>query len=482
MRDVLGAAGRDVDRDVAEDADAAIPCVVGAVRSTRGRSEPGRRAPPCRRTLPSRHSRTGAGRRSPRRRPPSLARVARRAAVAIRRTPTPRCTASGRCREGRAEAPATTTVLPPRASRRSDTPRSPRRPPGSDVGWRRTPLARFSLINCESLVPMAARTQSPSARNPDPERRAAGELRPLLDQARRRRGRRRPRDDLPRGPRRAPRRRPLPRPGRAALARVAARAARERPVARLVHRRQAGPLDVHRRRVGRPHRVVAGRGDAQGRRRANRARRRALGGPRAARRRHVARGAPRRAERRPARRGRARRQVRRRRRPAARALRRVVRAVPALVGRLRGRREGAAAARRARVRRDLPAADPSDRPHEPQGPQQRGDREARRRRQPVGDRRGGGRTRRDPSRPRHAGGVRAPRRAGARARHRDRARLRDPVLARPPVAEGASRVVPPPSRTARSSTRRTRPRSTRTSTTSTSSRRTGAGCGRRCAT
>ena len=32
------------------------------------------------------------------------------------------------------------------------------------------------------------------------------------------------------------------------------------------------------------------------------------------------------------------------------------------------------------------------------------------------------------------------------ARHRDRARLRDPVLARPPVAEGASRVVPPPPR------------------------------------
>ena len=35
---------------------------------------------------------------------------------------------------------------------------------------------------------------------------------------------------------------------------------------------------------------------------------------------------------------------------------------------------------------------------------------------------------------------------GAEARPRDRARLRDPVLARPPVAEGAPRVVPPPAR------------------------------------
>ena len=35
---------------------------------------------------------------------------------------------------------------------------------------------------------------------------------------------------------------------------------------------------------------------------------------------------------------------------------------------------------------------------------------------------------------------------GEGARHRDRARLRDPVLARPPVAEGAPGVVPPPPR------------------------------------
>ena len=44
------------------------------------------------------------------------------------------------------------------------------------------------------------------------------------------------------------------------------------------------------------------------------------------------------------------------------------------------------------------------------------------------------------------------------------------MLARPPVARGASGVVPAPARTARSSTRRTRPSATRTSTTSTGRR------------
>ena len=48
-------------------------------------------------------------------------------------------------------------------------------------------------------------------------------------------------------------------------------------------------------------------------------------------------------------------------RPRARPLRRLVRAVPALVGRAAGRRGAAAAARRARLRRPLPAADPPDR-------------------------------------------------------------------------------------------------------------------------
>ena len=61
-----------------------------------------------------------------------------------------------------------------------------------------------------------------------------------------------------------------------------------------------------------------------------------------------------------------------RRRPGARTVRLVVRAVPALVGRLPRRREGAAAGGGARLRRRLPAAGPPDRRHEPQGPEQRG--------------------------------------------------------------------------------------------------------------
>ena len=71
---------------------------------------------------------------------------------------------------------------------------------------------------------------------------------------------------------------------------------------------------------------------------------------------------------------------------------------------------------------------------------------SRRRRQPVGDRLGGGRPRRDRPVARNREGVPRTRRRREGARDRDRARLRDPVLARPPVAEAASRVVLPPPR------------------------------------
>ena len=130
-----------------------------------------------------------------------------------------------------------------------------------------------------------------------------------------------------------------------------------------------------------------------------------------------------------------------------RPLRLLVRALPALVGRLRGRRARAAAARRARLRRRLPAADPPDRRDEPQGPQQRARRRSRRSRQPVGDRRRrrAGTTRSTPSSARSRTST-ASCDAGRRLGHRDRARLRDPVLARPPVAARAPRVVPPPPR------------------------------------
>ncbi len=136
-----------------------------------------------------------------------------------------------------------------------------------------------------------------------------------------------------------------------------------------------------------------------------------------------------------------------RRRPRARALRLLVRALPALVGRLRRRARRAAAARGARLRRRLPAADPPDRPLEPQGAQQRARGGAGRSGQPVGDRlrarAGTTRSTRSSARSAQFEQLVA---AAKKHRHRDRARLRDPVLARPPVAEGASRVVQPPAR------------------------------------
>ena len=54
-------------------------------------------------------------------------------------------------------------------------------------------------------------------------------------------------------------------------------------------------------------------------------------------------------------------------RPPAGAVRRLVRAVPALVGRADRGQGAAPAVGRARLRRPLPAADPPDRPHQPQG-------------------------------------------------------------------------------------------------------------------
>ena len=141
----------------------------------------------------------------------------------------------------------------------------------------------------------------------------------------------------------------------------------------------------------------------------------------------------------------------RRRRPRARALLRLVRAVPALDGGRGGpprhlpRRRGAPAVRRRDgLRRPLPAADPPDR-HATfrKGPNNTLDRRARRRRQPVGDRRGRGRPQGDPS----ASSARSRTSAAcvaqaARARHRGRARHRLPVRARPPVGAGAPGVVP----------------------------------------
>ena len=127
----------------------------------------------------------------------------------------------------------------------------------------------------------------------------------------------------------------------------------------------------------------------------------------------------------------------------------------------------AAAARRREdgLRRGLPAADPPDRPGQPQGPQQRAGRPAGGRRLAVGDRRGRGRPRRDPP----AAGHRWRTSArfvdqAARARPGGRDGPGAAVRARPPVGHRAPGVVHHPAPTARSRTPRTRRRSTRTST------------------
>ena len=144
------------------------------------------------------------------------------------------------------------------------------------------------------------RTQSPSARNPDSERRAAGERRQILDQARRRRGRRRPRDDLPCGPRVLR--------GVVRYRGPGARRWRDAPLEPLGNDQWRGSFTVDN--PGRwvytvgawVDRIASWQDEVtpQDRRWADRARRRAVRGPRAPRRRYVARGDACRAERRPA--------------------------------------------------------------------------------------------------------------------------------------------------------------------------------------
>ena len=128
-------------------------------------------------------------------------------------------------------------------------------------------------------------------------------------------------------------------------------------------------------------------------------------------------------------------------------VRRLVRALPPLVGWLPGCCGRAAGAGGARLRHRLPAARASDRRDPPQGPQQHRDAPAR----ATSAARGrsaataGGHDALHPDLGSEAdfdAMVAAARRGGGRAR----ARLRDPVLARPPVARRASGVVPPPPR------------------------------------
>ena len=296
--------------------------------------------------------------------------------------------------------------------------------------------------------------QTRATPHPDRGRLAAARLRPLPGQAH---GRRRGRglgDDLPRRPRVARRGGALP------PARRRARGARrrcavdgQRPLDRLVPRRRAPAAGSSRSRPG----STASRRGATSCAARSRPGQTDLDGELAegaallkvleldvddGARRRPSPTAPRR--RRLVRRSTV--DVDRERRP----LRRLVRALPALVGRVRGRRAGAARARRARLRRRLPAADPPDRPHEPQGAEQRARRPSRATRAARG--RSAARTAATPRSTRSSarsrtstGSSRAARKLGAR----DRARLRDPVLARPPVAEASTRSGSTAARTGR---------------------------------
>ena len=131
VRAVVGGAGRDVDRDVADQPHAARRSRTRAARSTRARSAPGRRPRRGRRSAPSpRSSSASRSRKSSSSALRDRARAARRAAPATRRTPTSPCTATRSGRAGRAAASATTSGRRRRASRPTRTRRGPSRPAG----------------------------------------------------------------------------------------------------------------------------------------------------------------------------------------------------------------------------------------------------------------------------------------------------------------------------------------------------------------
>ena len=296
-------------------------------------------------------------------------------------------------------------------------------------------------------MPTKPAAENAAAADPDHEREAGRRLRPPPGQALGRRPGRRAGDGVPRRARDPRRAGPLPRPGREALALGAARAALERPLHRLVRGRRGRPLGVPRRGVERPRRDLARRAAPQGRGR--------RGGPheRAGR----GRGAARREEASTVEKGLASTKTDKHgtvRSARARARRRPRCSAASAPGTSSSRAPSAASRASRRCCRSSPSSASTSSTsrrstrsaQRAQGPQQHAAREGGRPGQPVGDRLGGGRPRRDPSRARHARRLRPARRGREGARPRDRARLRDPVLARPPVAEGASRVVPAPAR------------------------------------
>ena len=179
---------------------------------------------------------------------------------------------------------------------------------------------------------------------------------------------------------------------------------------------------------------------------------------------------------------------------AARAVRQLVRVLPALGGRDAGpedrqghqrhlphRRQAARRRGGDGLRRHLPAADPPDRRGQPQGPQQHPRPRPRRHRVAVGDRLQGRRPRRrstPTSAPSRTSTPSSPR--ASEPRPRGRPRPRPPGRARPPVGHEPPASGSPPAPTAPSPTPRTRRRSTRTSTRSTSTTTRSASAARCC--
>ena len=302
------------------------------------------------------------------------------------------------CPAARAAIPATSSVRLRRASRRTRT-----RPSSSAAARERGRVqhdAAGSLKlhrlfedrrSLKVTEPCPTLRQATAAPDPDPGRAPPGRLRTVSRQGDRRRFGRRLRDDLQGRPRHPPRSRALSRGRIAQVARVAAGAARQRPLGRQLPAGGARALAVHDRSLGRPLRDAARRARPQARGRTGRARRRALRGGGAIR--------PRRAGRRgaPLRRSWARRTGTARRRSTSRSR-------STSSGCARGSAPGtssspAAGAVSRASRRCCPhlaelgfdvvylPADPPDRRDEPQGPQQRAEGGEGRPRQPLGDRR-----------------------------------------------------------------------------------------------
>ena len=476
---VVGAAGRDVDGHVADQAHAALVGVHAQCRPLAVEAHLVVDAPACRRRRPpSRRSRTRGARGTPRARPPTPARRDRPGTRATQRKPTTPCRASPGDWAARAAAPATTTGPPPRASRRTAAPVRQASRPASEVRCSCTPLVRGSRMWERGVdVPARAKAKSPS-------RIRIAYPSPTVDCGR------------------WPVKRTV-----ADTVQVSADIFRDgHEVLRAVVRwREPGskrwreapliPVDAHHNGVrwegaftvekpGRTQWNIQAWVDLFAGWRDELARKVEFGQPdlsgelsegavllRAAADR--AKGEDKRAPDR-GRRGDRHRSARRARPRAARARRvgpgahrghRAARATSRSTSTARWRasapgtsssRARGAASRASRSRSRgiaelgfdvlyMPPIHPIGHTNR-KGRNNTLTRRARRSRQPVRDRRRDRRPRRDPPRARHRRGVPRARRDGGRARHRRRPRPRDQLLARPPVAQGAPRVVLPPPR------------------------------------